>query len=194
MKKKLVLASKNAGKIKEFRDIFIDFEIIPYSDLGITEEPNETGVNFYENAYIKAKTISDLTGLPVIADDSGICVNALEGAPGIYSARYSGGDDKDNRVKLINELEGKPDRTAYFACTLCFVAPDGTVIATEGRTYGEILFEDTGTNGFGYDCIFYSTEIDECFGIATKEEKNAVSHRGRACEKMKRLLSAYIDN
>ena len=189
-KKRLVLASNNKGKIREFKALFPDYDVVAYGDLGINIEPDETGKTFFENAYIKAKTISDLTGEAVIADDSGICVDYLNGAPGIYSARYSGEGDKKNNEKLLSVLADVPDdkRTANFTCALCLCKPDGTVIGTEGKTFGKIMYEVAGENGFGYDVLFYSTEINKCFGLATPEEKNAVSHRYRSIIKMKEFL------
>ena len=187
-KEKLVLASKNKGKIREFTAIFDNYEVIPYTDLGITEEPDETGNTFFDNALIKAKTISQICNLPVIADDSGLCVDALGGAPGVYSARFSGKGDDANNQKVLKLLEGESNRRANFTCALVLYKPDGTVIGVEGKTYGTILHEVQGNNGFGYDVIFYSEDINKCFGLASAEEKNEVSHRARAIKKLKQYL------
>lgn len=188
IKQKLVLASNNKGKIREFREMFPDYEIIPYAELGITEEPNETGTTFFENALIKAKTVSKICNLPVIADDSGLCVDALDGAPGIYSARFSGEGDDANNQKVLRLLEGVTNRRANFTCSIVLYKPDGTVIGVEGKTFGTILHEVCGSNGFGYDVIFYSTDINKCFGLATPQEKNGVSHRSRAIQQLKKYL------
>ena len=188
MKEKIVLASNNKGKIREFREMFPDYDIIPYAELGITEEPVETGETFFENALIKAKTISQICGEAVIADDSGLCVDALNGGPGVYSARFSGLGDEENNKKVLKLLEGETNRGANFTSSIVLYKPDGTIIAVEGKVYGTILHEITGSNGFGYDVIFYCTEINKCFGLATSEEKNAVSHRARAIKKLKKYL------
>ncbi len=196
--KKIVLASNNKGKIKEFKEILQDTEIVPYGELGITEEPEETGKTFYENALIKAKTIALKTGLPTVSDDSGICVDYLSGAPGIYSARYSGDEnketmDKSNRDKLLTELTGVKDRDAKFCSSVVLFIPDGTegkIISGYGETKGYILDKETGENGFGYDCIFYSYDLEKCFGLATEEEKNSVSHRARAIADLKSKIKA----
>lgn len=188
MDKKIVLASKNKGKIREFKEMFPDYEVIPYTDLGITVEPDETGTTFFENALIKAKSISEICNLPVIADDSGLCVDALGGAPGIYSARFSGEGDDANNQKVLKLLENETNRSANFTCSIVLYIPDGTIIGVEGKTYGTILDKVYGENGFGYDVIFHSNDINKCFGLATPEEKNAVSHRSRAIEKLKKYL------
>ncbi|MBO7187501.1 MAG: RdgB/HAM1 family non-canonical purine NTP pyrophosphatase [Clostridia bacterium] len=187
-KEKLVLASKNKGKIREFTEIFNNYEIIPYTDLGIDVDPDETGETFFDNALIKAKTISQICNLPVLADDSGLCVDALGGAPGVYSARFSGLGDDENNKKVLALLEGETNRKANFTCALVLYKPDGTVIGVEGKTYGTILHQVQGNNGFGYDVIFYSEDINKCFGLATPEEKNEVSHRARAIKKIKQYL------
>ena len=142
----------------------------------------ETGVTFEENALIKARAACSALGLPVLADDSGICVEALEGAPGVYSARYCGwhADDKSNRALLLKNMEGKDNRTAYFCSSIALVFPDGTELTAEGRTYGKLLTAECGDGGFGYDPIFFSDDLQKSFGVATAEEKNSVSHRYRA--------------
>ena len=187
----IVLASNNKHKIKEFREILTDYEILSLADIGFEEDIEETGATFEENALIKAKTIQEYIkekGLNyiVISDDSGLCVDSLGGMPGVYSARYAGehGNNVKNRAKLQTELEGK-DRTAYFICTIVVYYPNGEYKAFEGRTYGKITKEEIGSKDFGYDCIFYSDELNKTFGEATEEEKNSVSHRGRAIEKLR---------
>ncbi|MBO4594835.1 MAG: RdgB/HAM1 family non-canonical purine NTP pyrophosphatase [Clostridia bacterium] len=180
---RIVLASANAGKIKELKSLLGDFDIVGFKELGYDFGIEETGNSFYENALIKAKAVFNATGLPAISDDSGLKVNSLGGAPGIYSARYSGGSDSDNIAKLLSELKGKTDRTAEFSC--CTVYYDGKrIIAETGTTKGEILFSPQGENGFGYDPVFYSYDLKKPFGLATEKEKNSVSHRSRAAGKL----------
>ena len=128
------------------------------------------------------------TGLPALADDSGLCVEALGGAPGVRSARYSGGGDAENRALLLKNLAGTADRRAHFACAVALVFPDGREVTAEGRTEGEILSEERGSNGFGYDPLFYSTDLKKSFAEADEAEKNAVSHRGRALRSLEAKL------
>ena len=191
---KLVIASNNPNKVREIKTIIGDFfaEVYTLRDLGIDVDVEETGTTFMENALIKAKAISDLTHMCALADDSGLCVNALDGAPGVYSARYAGEehDDKKNNALLLKNLEGKPDRSAYFVSTVVLYYPDGTHIDAEGRTEGRILFAPEGNNGFGYDPLFYSLDLKKSFASATPEEKNGVSHRGRALTLLKEKLTS----
>ena len=191
--KKIVLASNNKHKIKEFKEI-LGVHILTLNDIGYLEEIEETGTTFLENALIKASTISEYLktkGLDydVLADDSGICCDSLKGAPGIYSARYAGGHDnaKANRAKLIEDLKVK-DNKAYFNCTIVLYHIDGTYEYKEGRTYGKIIDEERGDTSFGYDCIFLSDDLGKTFGEVSSEEKNSVSHRFRALEQIKELL------
>ncbi len=187
--KKIVLASANKDKLKEIRQILSDYEIIPCAELGFTEDIVEDGNTFYDNALIKAKTVSQALNLPALADDSGICVTALNGMPGIYSARYSGdGIDEHNNQLLLKNLEGKEDRSAKFVCCLVYYSPNGEIVTVEGETHGRILFAPEGENGFGYDPIFYSNDLNKSMGIASAEEKNSVSHRYRALAKLKEKL------
>ena len=181
--KTIVLASNNKGKIKEFRQLFKnDYEIITMSEAGFLDDVEETGETFYENALLKAKTVSEALGVAVISDDSGLMVEALDGAPGIFSARYAGshGNDADNKKLLLKNLQGVTDRRAKFHSTVLFYDIDGTIIVGNGETYGEIMLEEVGTNGFGYDPLFFSYDLQKSFGVATSEEKNSVSHRNRA--------------
>ena len=185
----LVLASGNAGKIREFAEMFPEFTVKGYKEFGQNYEIEETGSTFYENALIKAKTVAETLGLPALADDSGLCVNALSGAPGIFSARYAGdGNDEHNIEKLLRNLEGIKDRSARFVCSLVFYYPDGKIVSAKGETEGEILFEKDGENGFGYDPIFYSKDLKKSFGKASEEEKNSVSHRSRAIKALREKL------
>lgn len=187
--KRIILATSNAGKLKEFKEILKDYKIISMKEAGFTGEIEETGKTFYENALIKAKTVANALNLPALADDSGLCVNALDGAPSIYSARYSiEGTDKANRKLLLFNMKGKIDRKARFICTLVYYEPSGKTVSVSGETEGEILDKETGENGFGYDSIFYSYDLKKSMGLATAEEKNKVSHRARAIEKIKGLI------
>lgn len=190
MKEKLVVATGNAHKLREISQIFTEYEVISQKQAGFDEDVEETGTTFEENALIKARAASKALGVIALADDSGICVNALDGAPGVYSARYSGGhgDDKANRDLLIKNLDGKTDRTAYFESAIALVYPDGKELVAHGRTYGKILFEEDGDGGFGYDCIFFSDDLQKSFGRASAEEKNAVSHRFRGLMALKEKL------
>ena len=177
---KVIVASGNKHKLEEIAQILTDFELISMRDMGFDGDIDETGKTFKENALIKAKFISEKFALPALADDSGLCVDALDGAPGVYSARYSGGGDKENRALLLKNLEHSADRTARFKSVICLCFPDGRVLFGEGACEGKILFEDTGTGGFGYDPVFYSYDLKKSFGLATPEEKNSVSHRFKA--------------
>lgn len=182
----LVAATNNPHKIIEFREILgKNFDVKSLKDLGLKVEVDEDADSFYGNAYKKAKAVSDASGFAALADDSGLIVDALGGAPGVYSARYAGtdGDDEANRKKLLKEMAGVTDfgkRTARFHSSVVIVYPDGTSIAGAGDTEGKILFEEKGAGGFGYDCLFYSDDLGKSFGEATPEEKNSVSHRSRA--------------
>ena len=183
----LVAATNNKGKLREYKRMLepLGFEILSLSDLSLEADPEETGNSFAENARIKAGYVCALSGLPALADDSGLCVDALDGAPGIYSARYSGGSDEDNNQKLLQELKDVPmeKRTARFACAICCAWPNGSFTETEGTCEGKIDFAPVGEEGFGYDPLFLSDEVGS-FGLASPEEKDAVSHRGAALRKL----------
>lgn len=189
---KIVAATTNKGKIREFQEILgeLGYEVVSMRDAGIDVEVEETGSTFSENALIKARAVALLCDSPVIADDSGLCVDAMDGAPGIYSARFAGEDatDYDRNVKLLETLEGEENRKAQYVAAIAYISPDGKEITTEGTIEGEILTEEHGTGGFGYDPLFWCTEIKKCFGLATPDEKNAVSHRGRALKKLCDIL------
>ena len=192
--KKVVLASNNIHKIKEFMEILENVEILTLSDIGYLEEIEETGETFLENALIKASTISNYLksknlDYDVLADDSGLCCLGIDLGPGVYSARYAGEHvkPKDNRDKLIKELKDK-DKTAYFVCTIVLYHIDGTYEYKEGKTYGKIIDEELGDTSFGYDCIFLSDELNKTFGQSSSEEKNSVSHRARALNEIKELM------
>ena len=184
---KLVLATKNSGKVIEFRRILEEFGANDLEVVGLDQFPEigdieETGSTFEENSLLKARTISKLTGLPALADDSGICVDALGGAPGLYSARYSGNGDAANNEKLLNELKDIPDemRTAYFICVAAYVRPDGFERVEEGRFYGKILHKAIGSGGFGYDPLFQPDGLNCSSAELSAQQKDAISHRGIA--------------
>lgn len=182
--KKIVLASGNAGKLKEFREILKGYDIVTPKDMGIDFDVEETGETFYENALIKARALYELCHLPTVADDSGLCVDVLGGAPGVYSARYEGG-----MIRLLKELAGVKNRAAHF--TSCIVYYDGeNIIEATGYVYGKIADAPRGNNGFGYDPVFMSDELGKTFGAATSEEKNAISHRRRALDALFAKLNA----
>ncbi|MBQ8320579.1 MAG: RdgB/HAM1 family non-canonical purine NTP pyrophosphatase [Clostridia bacterium] len=177
----VVVASNNVNKLREFSQILAGYEVVSQKQMGFDEDVEETGETFAENALIKARAAANALGKPALADDSGLCVVALNGEPGVYSARYAGDhNDANNRKKLLAKLKGVKERTAYFQCAIAFVFPQGKEIVVEGRTYGKILEEERGEGGFGYDCLFLSDDLHKSFGEATAEEKNGVSHRSRA--------------
>ena len=179
-----VLASHNKKKMKEMREILaqLGVEVISQAEAGVDIEPEETGTTFEENARIKARAIMEATGLPAIADDSGLVVDALDGAPGVYSARYGGeGLDDDDRWKLLlKNMEGKEDRACRFVCVICCALPDGAEVMSRGTVEGRVAFGPEGDGGFGYDPIFYLPERGCTMACLPAEEKNAISHRGNA--------------
>ncbi len=184
---KIVLASNNAHKLQELRAILtsLGMEVVAQRDMGITVEPNENGTTFEENSYIKAKTIMDCCGLPTIADDSGLMVDALEGAPGVYSARFGGErckTDRDRLEYLLKLMQEVPDerRTARFVSVITLLTPEGKRIVARGECPGTILHEPKGENGFGYDPVFYVAEAGCTFAQLPAEQKNRISHRARA--------------
>lgn len=184
---KIVLASNNAHKLQELRAILttLGMEVVAQRDMGITVEPNENGTTFEENSYIKAKTIMDCCGLPTIADDSGLMVDALDGAPGVYSARFGGERCKSDRDRLeyfLELMQDVPDerRTARFVSVITLLTPEGKKIVARGECPGTILHEPKGENGFGYDPVFYVAEAGCTFAQLPAEQKNRISHRARA--------------
>ncbi len=184
----LIAATGNQHKLAELRQILPEYEILSAKEAGFFGDVEETGSTFRENALIKARAVCKATGKPSLADDSGLCVDALNGAPGVYSARYSGGGDAQNRALLLKNLQGEKNRRAHFICCIALVFPDGEEYVAEGRTEGQILTEERGTGGFGYDSLFLSDDLGKSFAEAGEEEKNAVSHRSRAIKKLKELL------
>lgn len=191
--KKLVFASNNKGKIKEVSDMLapLGYEIICLKDVGFYDEIIEDGSSFFENSLIKAKTVFDFCHLPTIADDSGLMVDALGGAPGVYSARYSGesATDESNKALLLTNMKGVADRRAKFVTVFTYVDENGNVYQTEGQTSGVIAEQEIGSGGFGYDSLFISDDLNLSFGLATEEQKNSVSHRSRALKKMLEILN-----
>lgn len=203
-------ASNNAGKLKELRRILerMGHEVKSLRDLGIDLDPEETGTTFAENARIKAEAFCQASGLPTVADDSGLCVDALSGAPGVYSARYAGhhGDDAANNAKLLHEMQDVPadKRAARFVSAVCFLLPDGRELLVEGECPGTVAFTETGTNGFGYDPLFVPDRVGLPDGTTAENtarrsyaeladaEKDAISHRGRAIEKLGAELPAFL--
>ena len=185
MTQRLILASNNAGKLKEFNELLstIGFSVHAQGEYDVPEsdEPFHT---FVENALQKARHASRLTGLPALADDSGVCVNALGGAPGVYSARYAGEpkSDASNSAKLIADLEAHADKSAYYYCVLVYVrhADDPQPVIADGRWNGEMIAAPRGQGGFGYDPHFYFPALGKCAAELTSDEKNALSHRGQA--------------
>ena len=192
--KTIILATNNTHKQKEFQSLLSNFKILTLKDINFLEDVEETGVTTKENAEIKARAIfvfliTKGLNFPVISDDSGLFVNALGGEPGVYSARYAGDhNSQSNRDKVIKNLEGKNDRSAYFECTICYIDENTTKFFV-GKTYGQITKEEIGDTSFGYDCIFLSDDLHKTFGQSTEEEKDSVSHRGRAVTELKKFLS-----
>ena len=193
---KFVLATHNPGKLREMSAILAELgvEVVSPKDLGITVDVEETGSTFAENAMLKAKAICKAADLPAIADDSGLCVDALNGAPGVYSARYGGEglDDRGRYMLLLSSLRGAPTRAAHFACAVACAFPNGDTLTAEGRCDGSIAYAPLGEGGFGYDPVFLLPGTGKTFGQLTQEEKSAVSHRGRALKDFAGKLEAYL--
>ena len=194
---KLIIASNNAHKMREFKEILcpLGIELISQKEAGCDFEVDETGTTFEENAYLKAIAVTEATGLPAVADDSGLAVDALGGAPGIYSARYTGNhedSDIDRYELLLKNLENEEQRTArYVACISC-TFPNGHHIDTRGECEGEILRAPKGDGGFGYDPVFRPQGYERSMAELTPDEKNAISHRGHALVKFYDKLKEYL--
>ena len=189
-------ASNNAGKLKELRRILeqMGHEVKSLRDLCIELDPEETGTTFAENARIKAKAVMEASGLPAIADDSGLCVDALNGAPGVYSARYGGLDDDAARYRLLlQNMRGSMTRAAHFHASVVCLFPDGTELTAEGECPGTIAYAPMGDGGFGYDPVFYVPSLRKTFAQMTPEEKNAISHRGNALRSFGAELKEYLE-
>ena len=196
--KKIVFATVNTGKMRETREILadLDLEVLSMKEIGFNMPIEENGTTFEENALIKARAVAGQCGEIVLADDSGLEVDYLNGDPGIYSARYMG-EETPYSIKnaaIIERLAGVPDekRTARFVCAIAAVFPDGQELVTLGEIQGRIDYEEKGKNGFGYDPIFYVPEFGKTTAELTDEEKNSISHRGRALRKMKEKLRGRI--
>ena len=189
---KIIIATKNKGKVADFEKLTenMNIEVISFLDEEINfPDVVEDGETFEENSVKKALEIAKYTGMITVSDDSGLCVEALDGAPGIYSARYSGENatDSKNIDKLLEEMKNIPqgERQAKFVSVVSIAKPDGTVQSFRGEVEGEIIFERKGTNGFGYNPVFFSYELEKTFGEATMEERVTVSHRARAFRELK---------
>ena len=196
VKRKILFATGNEGKMQEIRSIMADLDVTVLSmkEAGISVQIDENGTTFEENARIKALSACETTGMPAIADDSGICVDYLDGAPGIFSARFSGGhgNDEANNDLLLEKLSGVPmeQRTAYYVCAICCIFPDGKKIIVRGECHGHIGFERDGNEGFGYDPLFIIN--GRAFGRYTAEEKDEISHRGKALRFLTKELEKII--
>ena len=192
---KIVAATNNKGKLKEINAILgaLGYEVVSLKQMGIDIDVEETGTTFEENALIKARTVAQLTDCAVIADDSGLCVDALGGEPGVYSARYAGEGASDDMLieKLLKNMQGveRDKRSAYFVSVVALIMQDKTELVAEGKAYGYITTEPDGDGGFGYDPVFCSDEIGKTYARMSSEEKNSISHRGRALMKMKDMLA-----
>ena len=194
---KIILASNNPGKIKEFKEILSKFniEVVSLKELGFNEEIVEDGLTFKENAIIKAKTIYQKYQIPVISDDSGLCVDALNGAPGIYSARYGGVETDLDRTNLVLEhMKDKTDRKAHFHCSIVLYLSESEYHHFEGKVYGTLDYEVKGENGFGYDVIFIPDGYKDTFGIIDSEIKNKISHRAQAIQQLVRYFENDFNN
>ena len=196
MAQQFVLATHNPGKLEEMRAILsaLGVEVLSPAEAGASIEVEETGATFAENALLKAKAVCAAAGLPAIADDSGLCVDALNGAPGVYSARYGGEelDDRGRCMLLLSSMRGQTTRAAHFSCAVACAFPNGDVLTAEGRCDGAIAFAPLGTGGFGYDPVFLVPGKGKTFGQLSAEEKSAVSHRGKALAAFAEKLGTYL--
>lgn len=190
---KLIVASNNAHKIAELNAILsrLGMEVVSQREAGIQVEPEETGTTFEENSYIKAKAVLDASGMAAVADDSGLMVEALDGAPGVYSARFGGAacvSDRDRLNYLLQKMEGKENRAAKFVSVITLLTPDGRKLVARGECPGEILTEPHGENGFGYDPVFYLPVRGHTFAELPADVKNQISHRARALTLLAELI------
>jgi len=194
---KLVLASKNPRKLKELQDILSaqGVEVVLESDVGVDVDVEETGETFEDNAYLKAHAVMEVSGLPAIADDSGLCVDAMNGGPGVYSARFGGeGLDDVGRYRLLLEMmRGQLDRKCRFVSCICCCFPNGDTLTARGECEGTLAYAPKGADGFGYDPVFFVPALKKTFAELTAEEKNAISHRGNALKKFKTELEGYLN-
>ena len=193
---KLVLASKNAKKLAEMNAILSELgvEVCSEAQAGVDVDVEETGTTFEENSLLKARAVMEASGMPALADDSGLCVDALNGAPGVYSARYGGeGLDDVGRYRLLLEnMRGQTPRTAQFVSVITCCFPNGDVLSARGECPGTIAFAPMGEGGFGYDPVFFLPGLKKTFAQLTPEEKNSISHRGKALEAFRDKLGEYL--
>ena len=193
---KLVLASKNQKKLVEMNDILshLGIEVCSEAEAGVDIEVEETGTTFEENSLLKAKAVMEASGLPAIADDSGLCVDCLNGAPGVYSARYGGEglSDEDRYRMLLENMRGQMTRAAKFVSVITCCFPNGDVLTARGECQGTIAYAPMGEGGFGYDPVFFAPELKKTFAQLSQEEKNAISHRGKALEAFAGKLAEYL--
>nr|WP_325199944.1 XTP/dITP diphosphatase [uncultured Oscillibacter sp.] len=196
MAEKFVLATHNPGKLAEMKAILsgLGVEVLSPAEAGVEVDVEETGTTFAENAMLKAKAVCAAAGLPAIADDSGLCVDALNGGPGVYSARYGGEglDDRGRCMLLLRSMRGQGTRIAHFSCAVACAFPGGDTLTAEGRCDGAIAFAPLGESGFGYDPVFLIPELGKTFGQIGPEEKSKISHRGRALAAFAEKLGTYL--
>ena len=195
---RLILASNNKNKLREFRQLVegMDIELLSQSEAGLHLDVEETGTTFEENAYLKATAVTDALGCAAVADDSGLVVDALGGEPGVYSARYGPGhdaSDADRYNYLLNKLGDEKNRSARFVCCICCTMPDGTVLRSRGECEGEIMHGPKGDGGFGYDPVFKPDAVERGMAELTPDEKNAISHRGKALRAFAEELKRYYN-
>ena len=197
MSRQFVLATHNPGKLAEMKRILSDLgvEVISPAEAGVEVDVEETGTTFAENAMLKARAVCAAAGLPAIADDSGLCVDALNGGPGVYSARYGGEelDDRGRYMLLLECMRGQTTRAAHFSCAVACAFPNGDTLEAEGRCDGSIAFAPIGEGGFGYDPVFLAPGKGKTFGQLTAEEKAEISHRGKALAAFAEKLGTYLD-
>ncbi len=199
MKRQIVLATRNRGKIRELQALMKDFgiEVVSVADIKGAPEVEEDADTFIGNSLKKAREIASATGFMALADDSGLVVDALDGAPGVYSARYAGDNatDEENYLKLLEEMRDIPDekRTARFKCVMVLFHPSGQWISAEGSCEGVIAREPAGSEGFGYDPVFFVPELNRCMAQISPDEKNAISHRGNALKKLREMLPEFLE-
>ena len=196
---KFVLASNNKNKLREMGQLLaeLDIELVSQREAGCDFSVDENGSTFAENAWLKASAVTEATGLPAVADDSGLMVDALDGAPGLYSARFTGSHDDTDEARvafLLEKMTGESDRTAKFVSSICCTFPNGDILRSEGECPGEILFEPVGSNGFGYDPVFRPEGFACSMAEMSAGEKNAISHRGKSMRMfMEELRRYYAD-
>ncbi len=193
----IVIASRNAGKTREIRELLEGFpvEIKNLDDFGPIPEVEEDGSTFDENAYKKSSFTARVLGYPALSDDSGLCVDALGGAPGVHSARFAGENASDDEkcIRLLEKLKGAPNRSAAFECVISLAVPSGAALTYDGRCDGIITEEPRGENGFGYDPVFFYPPMDKTFAQLTREEKSRVSHRGKALRELRNEFEKVLE-